>query len=176
MAAKVLRATSGAAWRALRTQGVPIELPSGHIAHLRPVAPEALVAQGEILDILTPLVTQMLFQGVDASADAIAQVLGGMMEADDGADPAQLRAAATNLAHLEQVCDQVCRAAFVDPRIVDDPQADDEIALADLDLTDKVHVFTLALRGAAALQHFRAEPPADVEPVPDRQGDEQPAQ
>ncbi len=173
---KLLRATNGAAWRAPRVQGIPIELPSGNIAHLRPVQPERLAAQGEILDILTPLVARMLFQGADATADTIAQTLGAAMGEDEDADPTAMAAAAGNLANIERVCDIVCKAAFVNPRIVSDPQADDEIALEDLELADKVHVFTLSLRGAAALQHFRYEPNGHVESIPDSQGDAQPTQ
>lgn len=177
MAPKVLRATSGAAWRAARETGVPVQLPSGNIAHLRPVPPERLVAQGEIVDILTPLVAQMLFAGADATAETIEKAIGAVLgDGEEDPDPEQLRSAATNLVNIERVCDLVCRAAFVNPIIVDDPQADNEIGLDDLDLADKVHVFTLALRGAAALQHFRAQPETDVEPVSNGQGDVQPAQ
>jgi len=176
MAPKLLSATSGAQWRGVRTQGVPIELPSGNIAHLRPVPPEKLAQEGEILDILTPLVARMLFAGADATAETIAQTLGMVAATEEGATPETLKLAAGDLAQIERVCDLVCKAAFVTPLIVDDPQAEDEISLEDLDLADKVHVFTLALRGAAALQHFRYEPKATMEPVPDGEGQPQPAQ
>ena len=172
---KLLRATSGAAWREPRQAGIPVQLPSGNIARLRPVEPQALLKQGEIIDILTPLVAKMLFQGADASAETIAQVIGDATAGTDD-NPAQLQEAATRLADLERVCDIVCKAAFVDPRVVDDPQAENEIAPDDIELADKVHVFTLALRGAAALRHFRYEPSADVESVPDEQGQPQPAE
>lgn len=168
------RATPGSEWRSIRELGVPIELPSGMIANLRPVRPDRLAAQGEVLDILTPLVHKMLFEGADASADLIAEAIGETIE-PKSTDPADMRQAIGNLANIERVCDIVCKAAFVSPVIVDDPRGDDEISLEDLDLPDKVHVFTLALRGAAALNHFRYEPQADVEPVPDSEGDAQPA-
>ena len=174
MAPKLLRATTGATWREPRQQGVPVQLPSGNIARLRPVEPQRLLAQGEIIDILTPLVAKMLFQGADASAETIAQVLGDA--AGDGDNVAQLQDAAGKLADLERVCDIVCKAAFVDPCVVDEPTAANEIGPDDIELADKVHVFTLALRGAAALRHFRYEPNADVESVPDEQGDAQPAE
>jgi|GEM_PF-2656720 len=174
MAPKLLRATAGSAWREPRQAGIPVQLPSGNIARLRPVEPQALLKQGEIIDILTPLVAKMLFQGADASAETIAQVIGDATAGDD--NPAQLQEAATRLADLERVCDIVCKAAFVDPRVVDEPQAENEIAPDDIELADKVHVFTLALRGAAALRHFRYEPNADVESVPNSEGQPQPAQ
>ena len=177
MAPKLLRATAGSAWREPRQQGIPVELPSGNIARIRPVEPQALLKQGEIIDILTPLVAKMLFQGADATAETIAQVLGEAVTTDaDGDNTAQLKEAAGKLADLERVCDIVCKAAFVDPRVVDDPQADNEIGPDDIELADKIHVFTLALRGAAALRHFRYEPRADVEPVSDSEGQSQPAQ
>lgn len=177
MAPKLLRATAGCAWREPRKLGILIELPSGNIARLRPVEPQALLKQGEIIDILTPLVAKMLFQGADATAETIAQVLGEAITADaDGDNAAQLKEAAGRLADLERVCDIVCKAAFVDPCVVDEPADANEIAPDDIELADKIHVFTLALRGAAALRHFRYEPRADVEPVPDEQGQLRPAE
>lgn len=169
------RATPGDEWRSIRTEGIPIELPSGFIANLRPVRPDRLAAQGEVLDILTPLIHKMLFEGADASAELIAEAIGETIEPKTN-EPADMAKALTNLGNIERVCDIVCKAAFVRPAIVDDPQRDDEIGLDDLDLSDKIHVFTLALRGAATLQHFRYEPPPDVEPVPDGQGDAQQAE
>lgn len=177
MAPKLLRSTPGVEWREPRRQGIPVELPSGNIARLRPVEPQALLKQGEILDILTPLVAKILFQGADATAETIAQVLGeASAGAADGERAEQLKEAASKLADLERVCDLVCKAAFVDPCVVDEPQADHEIAPADIELADKIHVFTLALRGAAALRHFRYQPRTDVEPVSDREGQPQPAE
>lgn len=172
MTPKLLRATTGADWREPRRLGIPIELPSGNIARLRPVEPQALLKQGEIIDILTPLVAKMLFQGADASAETIAQVLG---DAADGEGASGYAEALAKLADLERVCDIVCKAAFVAPRVVDEPQAENEIAPDDIELADKIHVFTLALRGAAALRHFRYEPNGDVESVPNSEGQPQPA-
>lgn len=175
MAPKLLRATAGSAWREPRQAGVPVQLPSGNIARLRPVEPQALLKQGEIIDILTPLVAKMLFQGADATAETIAQVIGDATAGTDD-NPAQLESAAARLADLERVCDIVCKAAFVDPRVVDDPQAENEIAPDDIELADKIQVFTLALRGAAALRHFRYEPNGDVESLPNSEGQPQPAE
>lgn len=178
MAPKILRVTSGADWRAPRRAGIPIELPSGNVALVRPVEPQRLLAQGELLDILTPLVAKMLFAGADASLESIAKVLGDAASAGSATGPdselVELQAAAQQVGDLERVCDIVCKAAFVSPRVVDDPQGDDEIAPDDIELADKVHVLTLALRGAAALRHFRYEPNGHVEPVSDGQGDTQP--
>lgn len=169
MAPKLLRATAGRAWREPRQQGILVALPSGNIARLRPVEPQALLKQGEIIDILTPLVAKILFQGADASLATIEQVIGDATADADGS-PEQLKETIAKLADLERVCDIVCKVAFVEPRVVDDPQTENEIGLDDIELADKIHVFTLALRGAAALHHFRYEPNADVEPVPDEQG------
>lgn len=175
MAPKLLRATAGSAWREPRQAGVPVQLPSGNIARIRPVEPQALLKQGEIIDILTPLVAKMLFQGADASAETIEAIIGNAMQpADD--NPDELKETAAKLADLERVCDIVCKAAFVDPRVVDDPQAENEIAPDDIELADKIQIFTLALRGAAALRHFRYEPNGNVEPVLDEQGQPQSAE
>lgn len=168
MAPKLLRTTSGADWREPRRQGIPVQLPSGNIARLRPVEPQRLLAQGEIIDILTPLVAQMLLQGADASLATIEAVIGDVAGAE--ADSAQLQEAAKKLADLERVCDIVCKAAFVEPAVVDNPQGDNEMAPDDIELQDKIHVLTLALRGAAALRHFRYEPQPDVGAIPDGEG------
>lgn len=173
MAPKLLRPTSGKEWRTARTTGTPIQLPhSGHIAIVRPVEPGQLIKQGEVLDILSPLVSTMLFEGTDAG---LAQIQQAVSDAS-GDDPTALQRAIANLGSLERMCDIVCRAAFLNPRIVDDPQADDEIALDDLALQDKIHVTNLSLAGAIALERFRYQPAPDVAAVPDGEGDGQPAQ
>ncbi|MCZ2077911.1 MAG: hypothetical protein LC130_23270 [Bryobacterales bacterium] len=46
-----------------------------------------------------------------------------------------------NMTILRDTLDVICRACFIEPHIVDDPQANDEIALTDVDLQDKIHVF-----------------------------------
>jgi len=51
----------------------------------------------------------------------------------------------------------VCRQAFVSPRIVDDPQADDEVSILDIDFADQRYVFNKAQSEIVMLAPFRQE-------------------
>ncbi len=129
-----LQPTSGRLWRQPREEGVAITLPSGHVARLRPVALDVMIAHGELPDLLTPLAAKTLWTEI---------------EAKEIGDTAELATGTIELFNL------VCRAAFVSPRVVDDPQADDEIGLADIAFEDKSAVFQLCIQGARALELFR---------------------
>lgn len=158
---KLLRPTSGAAWRQPRTEGYTKELPSGSFARLRPVSPDQLITTGEVPDILTPLVLKMLFQG------------------SDGSELAQLTQSGELLSHAGEtvkLINAICRLAFVQPRIVDDPQSDDEISIDDVAIIDRSFVFQLVTQPAEVLRDFRLSPTiTDVATVPDEQGDGEPA-
>lgn len=158
---KLLRPTSGAAWRQPRTEGYTKELPSGAVARLRPVSPDQLIAAGEVPDILTPLVLKMLFQG------------------SDGSELSQLTQPEQVLSHAGEtvkLINAICRLAFVQPRIVDDPQTDDEISIDDVAIIDRSFVFQLVTQPAEVLRDFRLSPTTtDVATVPDGEGDGQPA-
>ncbi len=147
--------TSGVEWRALREQGVLIQLPSGFYARLRPVSIEQMIAGGEIPDLLTPLVTKMFLDGAD-SVDLETFLV------QKGPDKAL-----AEIGQMTRLMDAICVAAFVQPRIVDNPQADDEISIDDLDITDKSAVFHRVQQPTAVLRRFRLEQTADVEAVSD---------
>lgn len=155
-----LRATAGRTWRAAREEGFEQLLPSGNVARLRPVALADLVAQGKVPDLLTPLVMRMAFEGIDAEPSELHDVERG-----------QEWTAAVLATYAA-----VCRAAFVSPRIVDDPQADDEIAIDDVDLFDRASVFFISTRGVETLRRFRLGPETDVDAVSDGQDDGDAAQ
>jgi hypothetical protein len=59
----------------------------------------------------------------------------------------------------------VCTAALIDPKIVDEPLADNEITIDDLEDTEQRYIFDLALLEATALSRFREqqEQEADVD-------------
>lgn len=150
------RATSGVVWRAAREQGYLKQLPSGNWARLRPVSPDLLLSTGDLPDMLTPLVVKMVFEGSDGQ------------EVDRLTDPQQMISQA---ADTVQLFNTVCRLAFLAPRIVDDPQAEDEISIEDIDLADRGFVFQLVTQPAEVLRRFRLEPAGDVAAVSDGQGD-----
>jgi hypothetical protein len=114
-------ATSGAAWRKTREEGLPVTFPSGKVAALRNVNLASLLAKGIISDALTPIVAELLNGG----------------KAAEKLKPEQLFKAQIALQEA------VCKLAFVNPRIVDEPQADDEISIDDVAHIDQE--FALAL-------------------------------
>ena len=163
--AKLLRTgpTPGSAWRAPREAGYEKMLPSGKVARLRPVSPDQLIASGDVPDILTPLVLRMLYHGSDGSE--LTQLVTSSEES-----VAHARGTIT-------LINAVCRAAFIQPRITEAPQSDDEITIDDVEVLDRYFVFQLATQPAEVLRDFRLSPATtDVATVPDEQGDGQPAQ
>lgn len=152
--------TSGVVWRSAREQGYLKQLPSGNWARLRPVALDRLLISGEIADLLTPLVVKMVMEGADT------------VSLDTFLNNVTTERALGTVAETIQLLDLVCKAAFIEPRIVDNPQADDEISLSDLLLEDKGLVFSLAMQPAEELRRFCLEPSADVASVSDRNEDE----
>ncbi|MCB0184342.1 MAG: hypothetical protein KDE31_08760 [Caldilineaceae bacterium] len=163
--------TPGIDWRKPRVEGYMQQLPSGNWARLRPVAPEALIVSGNIPDVLTPLVSRMLYEGIDKTAETLEQALSGTEAGDVDMD--KVTTALKRMGEMVDAFDAVCVAAFVSPRIVAEPDADDEIAIDDLTLNDKLHVFYLATQPAEVLRFFRYEPPADVAAVANEPGDAQ---
>jgi hypothetical protein len=69
----------------------------------------------------------------------------------------------------------VCRAAFVQPRIVDEPATDDEITIDDVTIIDRYFVFQLATQPAEVLRTFMFPAAGAVATVPDSEGDGVPA-
>ncbi len=77
------------------------------------------------------------------------------------------------LLEMAQVIDYVCRKCFLEPKIVDEPEADDEISLLDLSMGDKRFVFEWAMQGVQALRNFREEAQTDVAYLDANAGNEQ---
>jgi hypothetical protein len=150
--------TSGKAWREAREVGYVKQLPSGMWARLRHVTPDQLLRMnGEIPNRISPLVVELVFQGADESK--LNQITSG---AKEGADPTDW--ATTTL----DLINSICKIAFVEPRIVDDPQNDDEVAIEDIDLSDRGFVFQLCIQPAEVLRRFRTGQESDLEPLQNR--------
>lgn len=151
--------TLGVEWRRPRETGFLKTLPSGNKAYLRPVTPAALMEHmGEIPDHLTPIVSEMIFGGITHAK--VLQLVDAM-----GVDAAQdsLKRAARSV----EFANTLCKIAFVNPKVVDNPQAEDEIAPGDIELADRFFVLTLSMQPVEVLRSFRWEQTADVEDVPD---------
>jgi len=152
-----LKPTSGKQWRKPREEGYALTLPSGNVAVIRPVALEVMISRGEIPDLLTPIAASVLWKETELDGDKVES------------EPALAM-------RMMDLFDVVARAAFLEPRVVDDPEADDEISPSDLGLEDKGWVFQLAIQPARVLATFCEKQAAGVGPVPTGEGDQQPAE
>lgn len=152
--AQRLRVTSGKQWRERVRGGVVLRFPSGFVGRVRGVQPDALLTSGKIPDQLTPLIAALM----DGRAD---------LEAPETIEALKAQTA---------LVDAVCRSALVDPRIVDDPQADDEIGIGDLEWPDKQ--FLMGVLGATTrgLELFRDKQERNVVSVGSAEGHDAPGQ
>ena len=64
----------------------------------------------------------------------------------------------------------IATAALLEPRIVDDPQADDEIALDDLDFGDRTAIYMIAKQPLEVLHRFRLQQEGTMATVENGQG------
>ncbi len=142
--------TPASEWRKPREEGYEITLLSGRTAKLRPVALDVLISSGGLPDVLTPFAAQTLWQE---------------REPDEIADAAEMAKSYSELINA------IVPAAFLYPKVVENPEEDDEIGLDDIDFADKIQVFNLATAGAMALRKFRDQQGGNVEAGPDREGD-----
>lgn len=156
-----LSPTSGAQWRKNREEGELIQLPfSGYLVSIRTVQPDALLRLGKIPQVLSSLVLDVIYdRGDDDKFEKFLTTPEDQQEA---------------LQMLESLR-VVCTAALLSPRIVENPQADDEISIEDMDLGDRSFIFRLAFAPAEALTTFRYKPPSDVAVMANGVGDPQPS-
>jgi hypothetical protein len=137
--------TSGKQWRKRREEGVEIKFPTtNNIARIRPLDVDFFIKQGRIHNLLESAVFENL-TGKEITAYT-----------ED-----EITAFTTTLDFL----DEVARACFVSPKIVDEPTADDEISVKDVTLDEKYFLFGLLVRPAQALDSFRPEQTGDVASV-----------
>jgi len=142
--------SSGAAMRKTRLEGVAMRLPSGWVVAIRNVPIAALMVKGWFSDPLTSVVHEIL-----------------------GGDERKLNKISTDRLIEGQAAmeDLVCRLAVVNPRIVDTPQADDEISIDDLSTNDKRAIFNVIYKPAEVLarESFREEQTKPLEPLAEGQ-------
>lgn len=142
--------SSGKAMRQARESvqdGVPLILPSGFTVRVKAISLATCVKLGYIPDGLTQHVVDA-FNGKIAEADAVEEIK-------------DLAEAKEELGYWEHLC----RHCLVEPRVVDDPQADDEISIEDLELVDKQHIAAVVLRPANMLRPFCEQQNAVMESV-----------
>ena len=142
MASKqTLQVTSGQQWRKVREEGELVPLPSGHVVRLRTVGVETLIRRGRIPQGLLAIVADALMGG--AGTLPVPQTVEEMKD------------------HLE-FYESACIEAFVSPRIVETPQAEDEISIEDVSLEDLFVVVSLLNKPVRELIRFREEQARNV--------------
>jgi hypothetical protein len=70
-----------------------------------------------------------------------------------------------DLKNYAELVNAICISAMVDPRVVDDPQADDEIDIDTLEWADKVFLASIVGATTKQLELFRREQTGDVDTV-----------
>lgn len=131
--------TSGTEWRRAREKGELVELPSGKVARLRPISLLSLMKRGRIPDPLSAVISEMIGGKTKKGID---------LETFQG---------------FAELLELVCREAFVEPKIVDEPGADDEIGAMDVGFDDQLFVFNHAQGEIQLMRPFRSERAGDVE-------------
>jgi hypothetical protein len=144
-----LKETPATAWRQEREVGFLYTLPSGRVARLRPVSLAGLIRTGKIPNLLIPIVARLLW----------AQV--GQIDAR----PAEVKEAEEQ-AHFIELVAAIVPAAVLYPKIVDNPQAQDEISIDDLTFADQLALYTIAKMPAEVLELFRQEQSATLANLP----------
>lgn len=133
--ADTLTVTSGKQWRRLREEGASVQLPSGNVAQLRPVSLEELVVSGKIPNPLLARVRSLI--GL------------GLREDENEIDMAE------RTKEMIDIMKIVCQSAFLNPRIVDDPENDNEISFFDLSAMDRDFVMDWVQGPQRTLEPFR---------------------
>ena len=150
-----LQPTPASEWRKPREEGHPYRLPSGRVAMLAPVSIMSLMRAGKIPDPLTPFAASLLYEEKDIEELA--------------KEPEMAKASFT-------IAEAICMAAFRDPIVVEEPQAENEISLDDLDDMDKAWVMQVMIQPLETLRKFRRQQARSVEAIPDGEGDGDEAQ
>ena len=138
-----LKEASGVEWRDRMTAGVLVRLPSGNLARVRSVQPSVVIRSGRLPDSLTPLIVDVM----DGKTD------------EESWKPKTVAELGDYVAFM----DLICECAMVSPRIVADPQSDDEIGIEHLDTEDKEFLVQLMGASTRKLESFRQEQKDDVE-------------
>lgn len=143
-----LLVTQGKAMRAHREQGIVLTFPSGNNYRVRVPGAAGLLKRGNLPNILVGYASEMLYQG-----DPEGKKYEAFIAPSDKSERAL---------ELLESYKAVCQEMFLEPRVVDEPQADDEIAIDDLSPIDQTWAFWLAFADAKALDNFRPQQAPDV--------------
>lgn len=143
-------ATSGVALRQLREKGVVLTFPSGNNYRVCLPGAAGMLKRGNLPNPLLSFVVDAFYNGPSqAKWDTF---LAAKEKEED---------ALALLASLKVVC----QAMFMEPRIVDEPQADDESAIEDVPMSDQLWAFRLMFAPVEEVRPFRPQQEAAVASV-----------
>lgn len=147
----VASVTLGKTMRKAREEGFLLLFPSGNHYRVRFPTAAALLKRGDLPNPLLRFVTDAYYSGVTQTK------FDAFMAAQERADAAL---------EMDASAKVICQAMFLEPRVVDEPQADDEVTIDDIPPEDQNWAFQLAFMRAQLLAPFRQEQAAVVERVP----------
>ncbi len=159
------KVTSAAEWRTAKLKGVVIELPSGHVVKVtRTLDLTSLVKQGHIPNPLAGLVNKMISTGgalppgEELSSEAVNQMID-----------------LVNINVAKCMIEPKCVVPPEDAEEGWEPE-EDAISVEEMELSDRMFIFSFAQGAASDLQQFRGGPAPVVAPVPDGKGVPVPAE
>ena len=124
--------TTASERRRVREQGIEITFPEyGDVVAIRPMDETFFFKHGMIPDFLAPTVNEMI-----------------------GTGQAKLPTVEKNQEWLNWL-DNLVKWAYISPKVVDEPQGDDEISIEEVGYSDKVFLYGLFGRPANVLRSFR---------------------
>ncbi len=123
--------TSGKQWK----NTVEITLPSGYTVEIRPLGYDLILKCDHVPDVITSLVVRS-FKGENVGME-----INEFRQAQE----------------YVQFLDTCCELCFVSPKVVDQPEGEDEISADMIEFDDKVYVFGFLGKSRRWLEHFRDE-------------------
>lgn len=143
-----IKPTSGRDWRKMNEATITTVLPySGMVVELGRAQLDQLLLAGKIPDVLTPIVSDLLWVSVGQGKRTQDEI-----EADK---------------RFFELVNTVTTACLLNPRVVDNPTQDDELAIGDIDFADKLIIYKLATQPLAVLHRFRQGQTPTVDSVPE---------
>jgi hypothetical protein len=142
----MMTTTSGRTWREAREKGIELTFPSGNVASIRPVEIDFFVRVGHVPSALTQTVSDVIDGKPFNRHIAPSQLLEDKQE-------------------WVKFLNQLATFAFVTPRVVETPEAEDEISINDISYADKLLLWVFFTRPANLLRNFRDEQEKLVAPV-----------
>lgn len=154
--------TSAAAWKSKSTSSepIPLEVPSGNTALVRPVGMQAFLSEGLIPNSLLGIVTSNLEKGEKGEAVDEEKVVEELID-DIRDNPERL----VDVIKMADACTVYC---VVQPVVLPAPQPGetrfaDKLYVDEVDIDDKMFIMNFAVGGSRQLEPFRAATASGVE-------------